>query len=91
MMFSYDHDMGWWGYAGMGIGMLLLWALIIAGIVALIRFSSGSANTSNNPAPPATPHILSPEQVLATRFAHGEIDEAEYQQRVAVLHGQPRR
>ena len=27
-MFWYDHDMGWWGYAGLGIGMVLLWALI---------------------------------------------------------------
>ncbi len=85
MMFSYDHDMGWWGYTGMGIGMVLFWALIIVGIVALIRFSSGATNTGNTAAPPVTPQTLSPEQVLANRFAHGEIDEAEYQQRIAVL------
>ncbi len=81
MMFSYGHDMGWWGYAGMGIGMVLFWALIIVGIVALIRFSSGATNTPST----AAPVTLSPEQVLANRFAHGEIDEAEYQQRIAVL------
>jgi hypothetical protein len=26
MMFWYDHNMGWWGWAGMGIGMVLFWA-----------------------------------------------------------------
>ncbi len=82
MMFTYGHNMGWWGYAGMGIGMVLFWALIIVGIVALIRFISGTTNTGNTAAPPVT---LSPEQVLANRFAHGEIDETEYQQRIAVL------
>lgn len=86
MMFWYDHDMGWWGYAGMGIGMLLFWALIIVCIVALIRFSSGTPNAGNAWTPPATPHLLSPEEVLANRFAHGEIDQTEYRQRLAVLH-----
>ena len=39
-MFWYDHNMGWWGYAGMGIGMVLFWALIVAGIVAVVVFVS---------------------------------------------------
>ena len=26
-MFWFDHNMGWWGYAGMGAGMVLFWAL----------------------------------------------------------------
>lgn len=30
----FDHNMGWWGYAGMGAGMVLFWALVVAGIVA---------------------------------------------------------
>lgn len=49
MMFWYDHTMGWCGYAGMGIAMVLLWALIIVGIVALFRISSGGAR--DTPAP----------------------------------------
>lgn len=88
MMFWNTHDMGWWGYAGMTIGMVLFWALIIVGIVALIRSLS---STANSPAPPPTPQAPSPEQVLASRFAHGEIDETEYQQRIAVLHDHPGR
>jgi putative membrane protein len=81
MMSFYDHDMGWWGYAGMGIGMVLFWALIIAGIVALVRFSAGGQR-NGRPQPGETPP---PEQVLAARFARGEISDTEYRERVAVL------
>lgn len=79
MMFWYDHNMGWWGYAGMAIGMVLFWALLIAGIVVLIRFIAGDRqSTSPTPAP-------SPEQILADRFARGEISETEYRDRLTVL------
>ena len=33
-MFWYDHDMGWWGYAGMGIGMMVLWLAIVILMIA---------------------------------------------------------
>lgn len=39
MMYWNDHNMGWWGWAGMGIGMVLFWALLIAGIVALVVYT----------------------------------------------------
>jgi putative membrane protein len=78
-MFWYDHNMGWWGYAGMGIGMVLFWALIIVAIVALVRFSM--ADRQSRPFAPQP----SPEQVLADRFARGEISETEYRERLAVL------
>lgn len=83
MMFWSDHDMGGWGYAGMVIGMVLFWFLIIAGIIALIRFSTVATQPRVITAP--QPSTESPEQVLAGRFARGEIDEPEYQQRLAVL------
>lgn len=85
MMLWYDHDMGWWGYAGMGIGMVLLWALIIVGIIALVRYATTDRRTPPSPAPGPTP-----EQVLADRFAHGEISETEYRDRLAVLRAHPR-
>jgi len=92
MMFWYDHDMGWWGYAGMGVGVLLFWGLLTVGIVALIRFSFSNSTTTANPvAPPQMPQTPAPEQVLAERFARGEIDETEYQQRIAVLRQHPHR
>ena len=83
MMFWYDHNMGWWGYAGMGVGMVLFWALLIAGIVALVVYTSG--NRSDRRIPPESTSASSPEEVLAARFARGEIDETEYRDRLAVL------
>lgn len=82
-MLWYDHDMSGWGYAGMVIGMILFWTLIVVGIIALIRFSSGAFRTGPSPSPD-TVHY-SPEQILASRFASGEIDETEYRQRLDVL------
>ena len=84
MMFWSDHMNGW-GYAGMVIGMVVFWALIIVAIVALVRSSTGSSQVRSIPQLP--PYTESPEQVLAARFARGEIDEGEYQQRLAVLRG----
>jgi len=81
MMFWYDHDMGWWGYAGMGIGMVLFWALIIVGIVALVRFASRGPQDTRAPRGEAS----SPEHLLAERFARGEITDAQYRDGVAVL------
>ncbi|MGX9791144.1 SHOCT domain-containing protein [Mycobacterium sp. MMS18-G62] len=77
MMFWYDHDMGWWGYAGMGIGMILFWGLLIAGIVGLVMFLSGERRTGQSPP--------TPEQILAERFARGEISETEYRDRLGAL------
>lgn len=86
MMFWSDHDMNGWGYAGMAVGMVLFWALVIVAIVALVRFSTGSSQTRSLPAPPPL-YTESPEQILAGRFARGEIDEAEYQHRLGILRG----
>lgn len=90
MLMWYDHDMGWWGYAGMGIGMVLFWALIIVGIVALIRVSMGSGNSAGGAGAVPRQHSR-PEEILADRFARGEIDEADYQNRLRLLreHARP--
>jgi putative membrane protein len=77
MMFWYDHDMTWWGYASMGVGMVLFWGLLITGIVVLIRYATVDQQRS--------PKEASPEQVLAGRFARGEISDTEYRDRLAVL------
>lgn len=87
MMFWYGDNMSGWGYAWMGIGMVLFWALIIVGIVALIRYSSSNQQGGRPPNDDAP----SPEQLLAARFARGEIDEAQYRERLAVLRDHVRR
>lgn len=83
-MFWYDHNLGWWGYAGMGIGMVLFWALLVVGIVALIRYTTG--DQQNRAVAPSA----SPEHVLAARFARGEISETEYRDRLEILNQQSR-
>ena len=90
MMFWSDHDMSGWGYTGMAIGMVLFWALIIVAIIALIRFNTGAIQ--NRPAAQPQPYSdhESPEQLLAGRFARGEVDETEYRHRLEVLRTAPR-
>tara|TARA_R110002072_G_scaffold105615_2_gene230881 strand:- start:3023 stop:3253 length:231 start_codon:yes stop_codon:yes gene_type:complete len=66
------HDIGNFGWS-MGFGwifMLLFWALVILGIIAIIRWLSGSNDTaSKNTA----------LEILQERYARGEIDSEEYQ------------
>jgi putative membrane protein len=81
MMYFGDHMTGW-GWVFMGLGSVLFWAALIIGIVVLVRHLNGS-----NPLGPS--NRPSAEEVLAQRFAHGEIDEAEYRQRLAVLADRP--
>ncbi|MFD8637735.1 SHOCT domain-containing protein [Streptomyces sp. NPDC059533] len=89
-MFWYDHGMGGWGWIAMSLSMVLLVALAIAGVVLLLRGVDRSS--SGQVQPPAAP---SAEQVLADRFARGEIDEEEYERRLTALrahgpgHGRP--
>ena len=90
MMFWSDHDMSGWGYTGMVIGMVLFWALIIVGIIAVIRFSTGAAQNRPVAQPQPYSDYESPEQLLAGRFARGELDETEYRHRLEVLRATPR-
>lgn len=84
MMFWYGHGMSGWGWVGMTLSMILFWALIItAGILLYRALSSGSEHSRERGAP-ARP---SPEEVLAERFARGEIDEEEYRRRLTTLRG----
>ncbi len=76
----YGHDMFGWGYPFGLIGMALFWAAVIVGIVALVRYAGRSRHQAGGP-PPAP----SAEQLLAERFARGEIDEDEYLRRLATL------
>ncbi|GAB4585674.1 SHOCT domain-containing protein [Nocardia sp. IFM 10818] len=80
-MFWYDHGMSGWGYFGMGLGMLLFWALLIAGFAVMIRIA---VSDRDRPEPPR-PEPPRAEEVLAQRFARGEIDDKEYASRLATL------
>ncbi len=71
MMWGYD-GFGFGG-AGMGIGMLLFWGLIILGIVMLARGLGGTGESSARG--------KTPLDILRERYARGEIDKSEFQQR----------
>jgi putative membrane protein len=82
MMYWYGSGVNGWGYALMTVGMVLFWGLIITGVVLLVRYL---ARGGQHPEPqPSTP-----EDVLAHRYARGEIDEQEYRQRLATLRAGP--
>lgn len=78
MMWDYGNHMSGWGWAVMTVGSLLLWVLIVVGIVALVRYLGRERDRYGSTAPTA-------EELLAQRFARGEIDEAEYRHGLEVL------
>lgn len=76
MMYGFNDGMSGWGYVLMALSMIGFWALVVIAAVALLRHRPASGGHS----PPA-----SPDQLLAERFARGEIDDDEYYRRLAVL------
>ena len=79
MMYWNHHDMSGWDWFAMAIGSVLLWTLLLTVAVPLIR------NLSHTAQRPRTLAAPPPEQVLADRFARGEMDEEEYRNRLAAL------
>jgi putative membrane protein len=79
--------MMWWpnggmsggGWMWMAIGMVVFWGLLITGGVLLFRTLGRSAGR------PVPVGQRSPGQLLAERFALGEIDEDEYERRLTAL------
>jgi putative membrane protein len=79
MMWWYGSPMGGWGALFMTITTVLFWGLIILGVIALFRYvNRGDRSTMSG---------STPEQILAERFARGEIDEQDYRQRLDTLRG----
>lgn len=76
-----DHPhMGAWGWGGMIIGpimMIIFIALIVGAVVLVIRWTGlgGSASGGSNKA----------RHILDERFARGEIDKDDYEERKRVL------
>ena len=75
MMWGYDGFGFGWG--GMGIGMLLFWALIIAVVVVLVRGLGGARSVASE----ARPRERTALDILGERYARGEIDKNEFEQK----------
>jgi len=71
------YDWGSYGGWGMGFGMvfmLLFWVLVILGIAALIRWMTTQSPNRNS-------RDKSALEILQERYARGEIDREEYEQK----------
>lgn len=79
-MHWYDGHMSGWGYGLMTLSMVVFWVLLIVIVIALVRYLAHAGRP--NVAPPAG---VTPEQLLAERFARGEIDTDEYRERLETL------
>lgn len=78
-----------WG--GMGSGGWIITLLVLVGVVAvivavvyLIR-GLGTGGASTGSAPPQTSSRESPQDLLKRRYAAGEIDRGEYEQKLRDL------
>ncbi|WP_328747235.1 SHOCT domain-containing protein [Streptomyces sp. NBC_00285] len=84
MMIWSDHGTSTWGWIAMSTGMVLFWALIV-GVGVLLFRSLGRTTGPHHTHHHTTTPPPSPEKLLAERFARGDIDTQEYQQRLTTL------
>jgi putative membrane protein len=86
MMHHWRYD-GWGAghWLAMGFGMLLFWALVVTGIVLLVRYASSNRTIGAGPGvpmeKPTGPGRPSPREILDERYARGEINDEEYRSR----------
>lgn len=80
MMPGYGHGMDGWGWIFMSVGTLVFLALIGVVVWVLARATGMGGRPTIAP-------VGSAWEILARRYAHSEIDEDEYRQRMAVLRG----
>jgi putative membrane protein len=87
MMYGGDgwmwHD-GWGGWVLMSAATVALWAVVITVVVLEVRYLASDRGRSAGPRP--GPPANRAEDVLAARYARGDIDDEEYRRRLALLH-----
>lgn len=71
-MMNYDYQ----GFGFFGpIFMILFWAIVILGIIAIVRWSMGQSRSTD------AGKEKTPLDILKERYAKGEIDKKEFEER----------
>lgn len=82
MMWWYG-DWNGWAWLAMFASMAVFWGLIIYGVTMLVRSTRAPSSSAGDGSTPGGGS--DPESILRERFARGEIDEHEYEERLQVL------
>lgn len=85
--------MMWWDHGNwdaidwlaMSLMMVVFWGGVVALVVWIVRSLSARADERGE----ATNEVSRADQVLAERFARGEIDDEEFTRRKELLHSGP--
>lgn len=72
MGFDWNDMMGWGGFGFGWISMLLFWLILVLAIVFILKYA-GISKTAND--------SKSPLDILKERYAKGEIDKKEYEEK----------
>ena len=83
----YMHDIGWGWWLLMSIGIIAFWALLIYGLIWLLR---GERRQERQETPRDTPQET-PQEILKRRLAAGEITVEEYEHLRETLDNKPRK
>lgn len=72
-MYGYHNMMGWGG----GFGMIIFWVVLIVAIIFLVKYLIPKSNERTE----RSEHKETPLDILKRRYANGEIDKAEYEEK----------
>lgn len=74
-MWNFGSNPMGWGFGSFGgFFMILWWALIIAGIIALVKWLATQSHDSHE-------YKKNPLEILKERYAKGEIDKKEFEEK----------
>ncbi len=76
----YWHDMSWWAWLPMTLGMVLVWGVVAWAVIRLIV---------DHRDPVREPREPTAREILDARFARGAIDATEYQDAKRLLEDGP--